>query len=215
MKTLAKNLLIIILIFFAVSALFSLFSSPFEKEKEIPLTKIVEDINQGKVQKITVSGLDVSVFYKDGTKAKSIKEPDVSLAEVLKSYGTDPDKLKGIEIEIKKEESIWGWLVPLIVYVLPFVIFLLFFWFMFRQAKVGATQVFSFTKAKARLFGAEGHLKERVTFRDVAGLKEAKEELKEIVDFLKYPKKYLQMGARIPRGVLLNRKNSLGSSCGF
>ena len=73
----------------------------------------------------------------------------------------------------------------------------------FRQAKAGATQAFSFTKARARLFGAEGHPKEKISFKDVAGLKEAKEELKEIVDFLKNPKKYLKMGARIPRGVLL------------
>jgi len=73
----------------------------------------------------------------------------------------------------------------------------------FRQAKTGAMQAFDFSKARARLFGAEGHSKEKITFEDVAGLKEAKEELKEIVDFLKNPKKYLQIGARIPRGVLL------------
>jgi cell division protease FtsH len=73
----------------------------------------------------------------------------------------------------------------------------------FRQAKTGAMQAFDFSKAKARLFGAEGHPKEKITFKDVAGLKETKEELKEIVDFLKNPKKYLQIGARIPRGVLL------------
>ena len=73
----------------------------------------------------------------------------------------------------------------------------------FRQAKTGAMQAFNFGKARARLFGAEGHPKEKVTFKDVAGLKEAKEELKEIVDFLKHPKKYLDMGASIPRGVLL------------
>jgi cell division protease FtsH len=74
---------------------------------------------------------------------------------------------------------------------------------MIRQAKTGAMQAFDFTKAKARLFGAEGHGKEKIAFKDVAGLKEAKEELVEIVDFLKFPKKYLAMGAKIPRGVLL------------
>ncbi|MCD6271037.1 AAA family ATPase, partial [bacterium] len=74
---------------------------------------------------------------------------------------------------------------------------------MFKQAKRGAMQTFDFTKAKARLFGAEGHPKEKITFKDVGGLKEAKEELMEIVDFLKHPKKYFQIGARIPKGVLL------------
>ena len=74
---------------------------------------------------------------------------------------------------------------------------------MLKQTRSGAMQVFDFTKARARIFGAEGHDKQKVLFKDVAGLKEAKEELIEIVDFLKFPKKYLQMGAKIPRGVLL------------
>jgi len=78
-----------------------------------------------------------------------------------------------------------------------------FFWFLSRQAKSGATQAFDFTKARVQLFGAEGHPKEKITFKDVAGLKEEKAELEEIVDFLKNPEKYLRMGARIPKGVLL------------
>jgi len=78
-----------------------------------------------------------------------------------------------------------------------------FFWFLARQAKSGAAQTFDFTKARVKLFGAEGHTKEKITFKDVAGLKEEKAELEEIVDFLKNPEKYLKMGARIPKGALL------------
>src|SRR6185295_15135137 len=87
-----------------------------------------------------------------------------------------------------------------------------FLWTMTKQTRAGAGQVFDFTRAKARLFGAEGHGKEKITFQDVAGLKEAKEELIEIVDFLKFPKKYLAMGAKIPRGVLLLGQAGVGKT---
>jgi len=203
MKKLIKNFIIILFIFLLISAVFSLFSSPFEKEKEISFSQLVEDINQERIKKITVSGLDLSVIYQDETKSESRKETETSLSESLLNYGVNSEKLNKVEIEIKKEEGVWLWLGPLLIYVLPLALFVLLFIFIFRQAKAGASQAFSFTKAKARLFGAEGHSKEKITFQDVAGLKEAKEELKEIVDFLKNPKKYLQMGAKIPRGVLL------------
>ena len=86
---------------------------------------------------------------------------------------------------------------------LPILLFVVFFFFIFRQAKSGLGQAFDFTKARARLFGADGKPKDAITFKDVAGLKEAKEEVQEVVYFLKNPKKYLQLGAKIPRGVLL------------
>ena len=105
-------------------------------------------------------------------------------------------------IEEKEKTDIWGWLGP-ILYILPTIFLFFFFWLIFRQAKTGAGQVFDFTRARARIFGVGGQLKEKITFKDVAGLKEAKQELMEVVDFLKNPKKYLQMGAKIPRGVIL------------
>ncbi|MCH8244550.1 ATP-dependent zinc metalloprotease FtsH, partial [Patescibacteria group bacterium] len=113
------------------------------------------------------------------------------------------EALAGVEIENKKATGILTWLAPLSFILLPLLFFAFFFFFIFRQARAGLGQAFDFTKAKARLFGSEGTSKERITFKDVAGLKEAKEELAEVVDFLKNPKKYLHMGAKIPRGVLL------------
>jgi len=186
-----------------ISAIFSLFFQPFEKVEKIPLTKLVLDINQDKVKKLTITGNELEIIYQDGTKAISRKETEVALSQSLINYGVDTGKLAKIEIVARETGGTWVWLGPVLFSVLPLLLFGLFFWMIFRQAKTGATQAFDFTRARARLFGAEGQPKEKITFKDVAGLKEAKQELMEIVDFLKNPKKYLQMGAKIPKGVIL------------
>ena len=203
MKNLAKNFIFILLIFLIISGVFALFAQPFEKEKEVSFTQLVEEINQEKIKKITVSGNELQIIYQGDSKAKSRKETEAALSESLINYGVDKTKLAKVAIETKEVGGTWTWLGPVLMLLFPLLLFGFFFWMIFRQARTGATQAFNFTKARARLFGAEGHPKEKITFKDVAGLKEAKEELKEIVDFLKNPKKYLQMGARIPRGVLL------------
>jgi cell division protease FtsH len=202
-KNLGKNLILIVLIFIMISAVFSLIVENVGKEKKISLSELVNDINSEKVKKIIVNGSNIAIFYKDDLKAKSTKEAEAALSQSLLNYGVDVEKLKKVEIEIEKEGGILLWLIPFIVYILPLLIFVFLFFMIFRQTKSGIYQAFNFTKSRARLFGVDGYAKERITFDDVAGLKEAKEELKEIVDFLKYPQKYLQMGAKIPRGVLL------------
>jgi len=203
MKNLIKNFIFILLIFLVISGIFTLFSQPAEEEKTLSLTQLVEEINQGKIKKILISDNDLSVIYHDDTEAVSRKESETALSQSLINYGINKDKLKGVEVETEKTENVFTWLGPLLLAFFPLLLFGLFFFMIFRQAKTGAMQAFDFTKAKARLFGAEGHSKEKITFKDVAGLKEAKIELLEVVEFLKSPKKFLQMGARIPRGVLL------------
>jgi len=203
MKNLIKNFIFILLIFLVISGIFTLFSQPAEEEKTLSLTQLVEEINQGKIKKILISDNDLSVIYHDDTEAISRKESETALSQSLINYGINKDKLKGVEVETEKTENVFTWLGPLLLAFFPLLLFGLFFFMIFRQAKTGAMQAFDFTKAKARLFGAEGHSKEKITFKDVAGLKEAKIELLEVVEFLKSPKKFLQMGARIPRGVLL------------
>lgn len=205
MKKLIKNIIFVILIFLTISAVFALFSKPLTKEKEISLTQLIQDINQEKIEKLIATDTNILIFYKTKEKAFTNKEAGTDLYKTLENWGAEKEKLKKIDVILKPEkESVFSWLLPLLIFgVLPLVIFIVFFWLILRQAKSGAMQAFTFTKARARLFGAEGHPKEKITFKDVAGLKEAKEELKEIVDFLKNPKKYLKIGARIPKGVLL------------
>jgi len=203
MKNLIKNILFVILFFLLISSVFALFFQSSEEKPEVSLTQIVKDINQEKIKEITVSGNNLDIIYNDNTKARSKKETDSSLSQSLINYGAEADKLKKIEVKTKEESGFSTWIGPILFTMLPLLIFVFFFWSFFRQAKGNAMQAFDFSKARARLFGADGHPRQRITFKDVAGQKEAKEELKEIIDFLKNPKKYLQIGARIPRGVLL------------
>ncbi len=201
MKNFIKNFGTVIVSFIIISLLFALISSPFEEKEEIPITSLVRDIEDGKIENIVVEGDNINALYKDGREIVSRKEEGISFTEQILGYGITSEQLKEIEIDMRKEPGRWIW--PLFATIFPFFLFIVIFYFIIRQARTGVTQTFNFTKAKARLFGAEGHPKEKINFGDVAGLKEAKEELKEVVDFLKNPKKYLRMGARIPRGVLL------------
>jgi cell division protease FtsH len=205
MNPLLKNFVFVVLILLIIGGIFSLLYFPVQTQNEISATQLVSDINNNKVKKITVSGDSLDVVYADNKTATSMKESGTGLTDLLTGLGVNKDSLQKVEIsEQAAKQDLWSWLTPLLIFgILPLIVFGFFFWTMIRQAKSGAVQVFDFTKAKARLFGAEGHGKEKITFKDVAGLKEAKEELVEIVDFLKFPKKYLAMGAKIPRGVLL------------
>ncbi|KPJ54709.1 cell division protein FtsH [Parcubacteria bacterium DG_72] len=205
MKFLFKNLLLILVIFLIVSSLFAFFFEPFSQKEKVPLTQLAQEINDGKIKEITAFGSELSIIYQDDKEAESRKEPETGLRETLIAYGAKEENINNVKLNIEPEkQGVSSWLLPLLIFgIAPLLLFGVFFWFILRQAKAGAAQTFSFTKARARLFGAEGHPKKKITFKDVAGLKEAKEELMEIVDFLKNPQKYLKMGAQIPRGVLL------------
>ena len=202
---LLKNFVFVILILLVVGGIFSLLYFPATTANEISVTQLVSDINSNNVKKITVSGDSLDIVYNDDKTATSMKESGTGFTDLLINLGVNKESLQKVEISQQlAKQDLWSWLTPLLVFgILPLLVFGFFFWTMIKQAKTGAVQVFDFTKAKARLFGAEGHGKEKISFKDVAGLKEAKEELVEIVDFLKFPKKYLAMGAKIPRGVLL------------
>jgi len=212
MKNLIKNFLLISLILLAVSGIFSIFELPLESQKTISFSELTKKINNEEIKGIIVSGDDLLIIYQNDDTALSKKEPEASLSQSLINYGTEKEKLIKVNIENTEtnEESNWFW--PLILNLIPMLFFGLFFWMIFRQSKTGAMQTFDFTKSKARLFGASDNPQKKITFKDVAGVKEAKIELEEIVDFLKNPKKYLKMGARIPRGVLLVGPSGVGKT---
>ena len=202
MKILTKNFLFIVLIFLLISAIFTIFYQPFEKKEEDSITRLVRAVNQEEIKKITVIGDRIEAVYNDETKTFLMKEPEIAFSQFLTNYGAELEKIKKVEIEMKEKKDLWSWMIPL-MFLLPLIVFGIFFFMIFKQAKGGVAQAFDFTKSRAKLFGAGGHSKEKITFQDVAGIKEAKEELRELVDFFKNPKKYFVMGAKIPRGVLL------------
>lgn len=202
MEKLIKNVSIIILIFLVISGIFILYNAPQQKPQDIGLSELVNEINEGKVKQIKVESNNLQVELLDGNKQKATKESEASLTESLKNYGVDTEQLKKINVEVQGESSFAFWAGTILPFLLPFILIAAFIWFMMRQAQRGNSQAISFGLSKARMIDPKDKRK-RVTFADVAGAKEAKEELKEVVEFLKHPKKFLLIGAKIPKGVLL------------
>ena len=203
MRNFIKNLIIILLVFFVISAIVMVYNTPTQKVTDITLSELANQINDSKVKEIQVTSDNLNITLNDNTKEKSRKEVEASLSESLKNYGVDPDKLRAVNITIEDTTSTAFWINTVVPFILPFLIIGVFLWFMMRSAQRGNNQALSFGLSKARLIPPQKGGKKKITFADVAGAEEAKEELKEIVEFLKHPKKFLDLGARIPKGVLL------------
>lgn len=202
MEKLIKNVSIIILVFLLISGIFILYNAPAQKPQSIGLSELINEINDGKVKQITVESNNLQIELQDGTKQKATKESEASLTESLKNYGVNAEQLQKVKVEIKGESSLAFWAGAILPFLLPFILIGAFIWFMMRQAQRGNSQALSFGLSKARMIDPKDKRK-KVTFADVAGAKEAKEELQEVVEFLKHPKKFLSIGAKIPKGVLL------------
>ena len=194
------------IIFFLIISLYSFIADSGKKTTAISISELARDVNAGLVSGIVVKGENLEVTYvsKDGVTAEKTtqKEETTALSDTLKNYGVTPVQLGTVKIEIQKESGFWYWLINLAPIIIPVLFIVFFLWFMTRQVKGAGMQAFTFGESKARLVSPDDK-KSRVTFKDVAGVKEAKEELKEIVDFLRNPKKFLDIGARIPKGILL------------
>ena len=198
-----NNALTVIFVFLVLMTIYSYISEGGSKTPVVTLSQLSTDVSAGLVSKITVRGDELEVEYlKDHELKKSKKEEGTALTQTLVNYGVPLPKLGILQIEVKSETGFGYWALNLAPFILPLVFILVLIWFLTRQVKGAGMQAFSFGQSKARITFPSDK-KQRVTFKDVAGAKEAKEELKEIVDFLKSPKKFLDIGAVIPKGVLL------------
>ncbi|MEK7611996.1 MAG: ATP-dependent zinc metalloprotease FtsH [Patescibacteria group bacterium] len=200
MNILYKNILWAIATLIAVSLIFSFLVGDTTAPETLSINTLAERISAGSVSSIVVSGNNLTVLLTDGTEAKVQKESESGLSETLMNLGVTADDLRGVKIEIQDESGARFWLGILIPTLLPLILIIAVFWIIFRRAQGGANQVFNFGRSNLKLFSPQ---KDKITFKDIAGLKEAKEEVEEVVDFLKNPKKFLEVGARIPRGVLM------------
>lgn len=200
--TFLGNLVTTILIFLFLMSAYSLIADLGGAKEEIPLSQVAADVAAGSVKSISVDGESLKLVYTDDTQKVSRKDPSQGLAETLITYGVKPEVLAKVSITIKGQSGFAFWFLTLAPVILPLLFLAFLFWFLSRQVRGAGMQAFNFGQSKARVIDPADN-NQRVTFSDVAGAREAKEELLEIVDFLKNPKKFLDIGARIPKGIIL------------
>ncbi|MHB8628207.1 MAG: ATP-dependent zinc metalloprotease FtsH [Aggregatilineales bacterium] len=196
-----RNLFVYVLIGIAVLAIFLGVRSNGPAPQELTISEFAKQITAGApgIQQISVAQNDVHVLYSNGQVAVTHKDPRNGLEEQLVALGVSKDLIPGLKIEYVAPSD-WGPILQLLMSFLPLLLIAGFIYLMLRQAQGTNNQAMAFGKSRARMFTGD---QPTVTFDDVAGADEAKEELREIVEFLKEPEKFIQLGARIPKGVLL------------
>ncbi|MCB0233085.1 MAG: ATP-dependent metallopeptidase FtsH/Yme1/Tma family protein, partial [Anaerolineae bacterium] len=196
-----RNGFVYLLILVAAAALFfSLF--PQQKQPDMATaSQVAQWIQENKVASVDVDGETVTVETKDGQTYSTTKDANASFNELMMGLGVTPEQLgdPDLQITVKPPAELGSWL-GIMASILPLLFIGGLFFFLMRQAQGSNSQAMSFGKSKARMFTGD---KPTVTFDDVAGAEESKEELQEIVEFLKEPQKFAALGARIPKGVLL------------
>jgi cell division protease FtsH len=196
-----NNFLLTILILFFVVSIYSLISGNKNKQ-EISISELAKAVEVGQVKSISVKNGTIEATFTDNAIKTSTKEDNSSIVETLSAYGVTTEELSKVNISVNQNSGFLYWFINLSPIIFPILLIVVFIWMMTRQIKGAGMQAFSFGQSRARLTEPDDQ-KQRVTFKDVAGCKEAKEELAEIVDFLKNPKKFFEIGARIPKGILL------------
>ncbi len=191
-----KNIFLYGFVLVFIIFLFTAFEQPFTNNQTVPLSQVLQDVKSGKVKEIDVSDNKFTAKEKDGTSVDAVIESSANTYQIFHDAGINPNKT---QIVIKDNSGFNNW-INILSSILPVVLMVAFFYFIFRQARGAQENIFSFGQSRAKLFNRDTP---KVTFADVAGVDEAKQELTEIVDFLKNPQKYKAMGARTPKGVLM------------
>ncbi|MGE5297708.1 MAG: ATP-dependent zinc metalloprotease FtsH [Acidobacteriaceae bacterium] len=203
MSKILKNLLIVFAIFVVVAVLFTVFDNSGKDKNMVSISEVYQEVNNGQVDHVQVNNDVVTAFLKDGSKQVANKEKEISFTDGLKNYGVDPAKVQSLKLDISNQSATGSFFTSTILpFVIPFLLIAGFIWFLMRQVQGSNNRAMSFGQSGAKVLEQTDRRK-RVTFGDVAGVKEAKEELKEIVEFLRFPQKFFSLGARIPKGVLL------------
>lgn len=186
-----KTLLIWLIIGIAIIGLFNLFTVPQKNEKEIIFSEFLLKLQRNEIEEVQIKDNSISGKFKDGTQFKTYY---ISYPDLVKELSS-----QGVKVSVKPPEQT-PWYVNFLISWGP-IIFLIFLWVMFmKQMQAGSSRAMSFGKARARMVSNKSI---KVTFADVAGIEEVKEEVKEVVDFLTNPQKYTKIGAKIPKGILL------------
>ncbi len=201
MRNTLRNIILFLIVLVALGALMSTYNISAEKPAEVGIGRLVEEIRVGEVREIVVDGNKLSITKTDNKKEVSYKETDESLSEMLKNYGVSAEQMKNVQIEVQHDSGLTAFLGNFLPFLIPFLLIGGFIFIMMRQVQGANTRAMSFGQSGAR--EVQKGSRDKITFKDVAGVKEAKEELMEVVEFLKSPKKFVALGAKIPKGVLL------------
>ena len=171
-------------------------------QQPLTINEVAKAIQSGTVARVIIENEDtIHIVYKTGKEADSHKETTATLVDQLASLGVTPAQMSSDNVKIEvKPPSQWAGILSSLLYILPVIFMAGVLWFIFRQAQGSNNAAMAFGKSRARMFSGEHPT---VTFDDVAGVEESKQELAEVVEFLKEPQKFIQLGARIPKGVLL------------